>query len=282
METVLLSPAKVNLFLRVIAKRPDGYHELETVMCPIDLCDEVVLSFDCPHIAVRCNHPDVPNGEKNIAYQAASRFFQAASLDNTGVDISIEKNIPVASGLGGGSSNAATVLKGLNNHYGNPLSYQELLDVGLEIGADVPLFIYGRAALATGVGEHLAPIREVPPMWAILVHPPIAISTTWVYENLNLRLTICEEKYNVSWFLEDFSEFQRFLCNDLEQVTAKAFPEIAAIKAALIEAGAQGALMSGSGPTVFGLFESRDRAMMAREKLKLNQAYGVFLVRMLP
>jgi len=281
-QKVIPSPAKINVFLHVVGKRPDGYHELETLMCPIDLCDSVTLSFKSSGVTVRCDHPKVPDGRDNIAYHAAERFFEVAALRG-GVDVSIDKNIPVAAGLGGGSSNAATVLAEMNKHYGHPLSNEELRAVGLQVGADVPFFLFGGAAFATGVGEHLEPVVGVPPLWIILVYPRIEISTAWVYGNLKLGLTICEENYNVSWFLEDLSNVQHILCNDLEQVTAREFPEIEAIKAALLQVGAKGSLMTGSGPTVFGLFESRDQAVEAFKKIgQSNQAYDTFLVRMLP
>jgi 4-diphosphocytidyl-2-C-methyl-D-erythritol kinase len=278
--SVVLSPAKINLFLRVIGKRSDGYHELETLMCCVDLFDTVTLSFGVPAIRVRCSHPEVPEGEENIAYRAAVRFFEALGTDER-IDVYIDKRIPVAAGLGGGSSNAAAVLKGLNEHFGRPLRQERLLEIGLTLGADVPFFLFGRNAIARGIGERLEPAGKIPPAWVVLVHPRVRVSTKWVYDNLNLRLTNCEENYNVSSFLEDLSSVQDFLCNDLEQVTAQEFPEIGVIKQALLALGAKGALMSGSGPTVFGLFERHGQASAARKRLEQHRDYDTFLVRLL-
>lgn len=279
-SSLILSPAKINLFLRVIGKRSDGYHELETLMCCVDLFDTVTLSFETPAIRVRCSHPEVPDGRDNIAFKAALRFFEALGIDG-GVDVHIDKKIPVAAGLGGGSSNAAAVLKGLNEHFGRPLGKERLLEIGLKLGADVPFFLFGRSAIARGVGERLEPAGRIPPAWVVLVHPRIQVSTKWVYDNLNLRLTNCEENYNVSSFLEDLSSVQDFLCNDLEQVTAQEFPEIGVIKQALLALGAKGSLMSGSGPTVFGLFERRGEASAAWKRFEQHRDYDTFLVRLL-
>jgi 4-diphosphocytidyl-2-C-methyl-D-erythritol kinase len=198
-----------------------------------------------------------------------------------GVGISIEKVIPVAAGLGGGSSNAAAVLMGLNDHYGFPFNNRQLMDMGLEVGADVPFFILENTALARGIGDQLEPFGEMPPLSAVLVYPRLQISTKWVYEHLNLGLTNCEENYNVFWFLEDLARIEQYLCNDLEQVTATEFPEIDAVKRALLELGAIGTLMSGSGSTVFGLFHTQQQAASALKGLERQRQWDTFLVRLL-
>ncbi len=274
------SPAKINLFLKVLGKRPDGYHNLVSLMCRVDLFDQVTLSPGQRSISVRCAHPQVPDGEANIAHKAATAFLDALSITE-GVTISIEKVIPVAAGLGGGSSNAATVLMGLNKHYGRPFSDEELMALGAKIGADVPFFIFQHTAIARGIGERLEPFDKMPPLSAVLVNPRLHVSTAWIYEHLNLGLTNCEENYNVSWFLEDFSRISDLLFNDLEQVTAQKFPEIDAVKKALLNLGAMGALMSGSGPTVFGLFQTRQQASKAFDALEHQQTWDTFLVRLL-
>lgn len=274
------SPAKINLFLRVVGKRANGFHDIVTLMCRVDLFDTVTLSFDKPSISVHCVHPGVPEGETNTAFKAAALFFEAASRDD-GVAISIEKVIPVAAGLGGGSSNAAAVLMGLNEHYGFPLNDKELMDTGLKVGADVPFFLFRHTAVARGVGEHLEPFDRMPPFWAVLVCPKCQISTAWAYEHLNLGLTNCEENYMVFEFLEDLSKLKGFLCNDLEQVTVEKLPEINAIKKALLDLGARGTLMSGSGPTVFGLFETLQEASEAFQGLEHEPRWDTFLVKSL-
>jgi 4-diphosphocytidyl-2-C-methyl-D-erythritol kinase len=277
---VIPSPAKINLFLKVVGKLPSGYHELVTLMSRIDLFDTVTLSFDQPSITVSCAHPEVPEGTTNLAYKAAELFFEALSRRD-GVAISIEKVIPVAAGLGGGSSNAAAVFMGLNQHYGFPFNNKDLMGMGLTVGADVPFFLFRHTAIARGIGDHLVPFDGVPPWSAVLVCPKCRISTAWVYEHLNLRLTNCEENYNVPSLLEDLSKLKGLLCNDLEQVTVKKFPEINTIKKALLDLGAEGALMSGSGPTVFALFQDPQQASLAFKRIKQQRRWDVFLVNLL-
>jgi len=277
---VIPSPAKINLFLRVVGKLPTGYHELVTLLCRVDLCDTLTLSFDQPTISVRCTHPEVPQGPTNLAYKAAALFFEALSR-REGVAIFIEKLIPVAAGLGGGSSNAAAVFMGLNQHYGFPFNTKDLMDMGVKVGADVPFFLLRHTAVARGIGEDLEPFDGMPPWSAVLVCPKCQISTAWVYEHLNLRLTNCEENYNVFPFLEDLSKLKDFLCNDLEQVTVGQFPEINTIKTALLDLGAEGALMSGSGPAVFALFQDPQQASLAFKRIEQQGRWDVFLVKLL-
>ena len=277
---VVPSPAKINLFLRVLGKLPSGYHEIVTLMCRVDLFDTLTLSFNQPAISVYCAHPEVPEGPANLAYKAAELFFEALSR-REGVAISIEKLIPVAAGLGGGSSNAAAVFMGLNQHCGFPFNTKDLMDMGAKVGADVPFFVFRHTAVARGIGEDLEPFDGMPPWSAVLVCPKCQISTAWVYEHLNLRLTNCEENYNVFPFLEDLSKVKDFLCNDLEQVTVGQFPEINAIKTALLDLGAEGALMSGSGPAVFALFQGPQQASLAFKRIEQQGRWDVFLVKLL-
>jgi len=274
------SPAKINLFLKVVGRRTDGYHDLQTLMCRVNLCDNVILSFNRTSITACCNHPDVPDGKENLAHKAAALFFETLSIKG-GVDIYIEKKIPVAAGLGGGSSNAATVLMALNQHHGFPFADKELMNLGLKIGADVPFFILKHTAFVTGIGQILEAFKGMFLFWTVLVHPRVSISTAWVYEHLNLGLTNCQESYNVSKFSEDFSRLKGLLCNDLEYVTAEKFPEICSIKKALLDQGADGALMSGSGPTVFGLFQSQSQAFLAFKAMKGQQRWDVYLADLL-
>jgi len=277
---VLPSPAKINLFLRVLGKRTNGYHDLVTLIARIDLFDTVTLAFDQPSITVHCSHPNVPKGKSNLAYQAASLFLEALSR-HEGVAIMIEKVIPVAAGLGGGSSNAASVLMGLNQHYGFPFSNRELMDIGLKVGADVPFFLLRHTAVARGIGEDLEAFEGVPELSALLVCPRFQVSTAWVYNNLNLRLTNYEKDFNSISFEGDLSRIDDFLCNDLEQVTVQKFPEINTIKKALLGLGAQGALMSGSGPSVFGLFQAPQQASTAFQRIRQQRRWDTFLARLL-
>ena len=274
------SPAKINLFLHITGKRPDGFHNLVTLMCAISLYDTVELKFGRPHISILCNDPKVPENESNLAYQAADRFFKKLNK-NEGVSIAIEKQIPVAAGIGGGSSNAAAVLQGLNRYFDFPFSSSELMSLGLSVGADVPFFIFKKPAVATGIGEHLESYDGLKPLKVLLVYPGFSVSTAQVYKKFNLGLTKCKKKLSVFSFKNKDFDAQRHLCNDLEMVTQKQHPEILAVKAALLKQGAAGALMSGSGPTVFGLFFDSDKAQKAKEILSHNQNWQLFLTDMI-
>lgn len=255
----VLSPAKVNLFLQVTGKRPDGYHELLSLMCPVSLYDVLTLDFDRPEIKIFCSHPGVPPDGSNLAWRAAELFFDRAGISR-GVHIFIEKQIPVAGGLGGGSSNAASVLLALNRHYGSPFDIASLSEMGLSLGADVPFFLFQRPAIATGIGEKLVPWKNFPPFRILLITFDFSVSTAMVYKNLNLGLTKCKK------IIKDVSfEKYRFdpalhLCNDLETVTESVYPVISEAKRVLAACGAAGSLMSGSGPTVFGLFSDAEKA----------------------
>lgn len=277
---VIRSPAKINLFLKVVGKRTDGYHEIVSLMCRVGLFDTVTLSFGEPSIRVHCAHPEVPDGKSNLAYKAAARFFQALSQQD-GVAISIDKVIPVAAGLGGGSSNAAAVFMGLNKHYGRPFTKEELMDMAVEVGADVPFFVFGHCAVARGIGEQLERFCGLPPWAVLLVCPSWQISAAWAYKHVTLRLTNCEENFKVLPFTEDLSKTESFLCNDLEQVAVNKFPEIDAIKTALVDLGAKQALMSGSGPAVFGLFQDPQQASLALQRIKQERRWDTYLVNLL-
>ncbi len=277
---VIPSPAKINLFLKVVGRRPDGYHEIITLLSRIGLFDTVVLAFDQPSISVDCSHPRVPEDRSNLAYQAASLFFEALSTHD-GVAIYIDKVIPVAAGLGGGSSNAAAVLMGLNQHYGLPFEGKELMEIALKVGADVPFFLFRHVAVARGIGENLQAYDEVPPLSVVLVYPRFGVSTAWVYKNLNLRLTNEGKNFKIVKLNQDLSRIKDFLFNDLEQVTIRKFPEIKNIKKALLDLGAQTALMSGSGPSVFGLFEDLDQATKAIQRIGDRGKWETFLVELL-
>jgi 4-diphosphocytidyl-2-C-methyl-D-erythritol kinase len=276
----ILSPAKVNLFLKIFGKRTDGYHDLMTLMCCIGLYDTVSLHVGDTNIAVSCNHPLVPEDESNLASVAAHLFLKALKK-NEGVKIFIQKQIPVAAGLGGGSSNAAAVLLGLNRYYGCPFSKEELMSMGLSIGADVPFFIFRKPAIATGIGGELKAYPGLENLSVLLVSPGFSVSTAEVYKKLNLGLTKCKKKLK-SFLLNN----QRFdprchLCNDLEAVTASKYPVINTVKKALLSQGALGALMSGSGPTIFGLFSDSNRASQANHALSRVYGWRMYLADMI-
>ncbi|MBI2355334.1 MAG: 4-(cytidine 5'-diphospho)-2-C-methyl-D-erythritol kinase [Deltaproteobacteria bacterium] len=261
----LKAPAKVNYLLDVIRRRPDGYHDLRMVMQRVNLCDEITITLTGNGgIAVNCGKEGVPDGPGNIAWKAARVMLDLAG-SGQGAEIAITKNIPVAAGLGGGSSDAASVLMGMNDLLGLGLSDRRLMEIGVKLGADVPFFIFKKTALAEGIGEQLCAMPAMPPVWVLLVNPGVHVSTAWVYRNL--QLTNRGGLAKLPHFYGTVDDICSILSNDLESVTIPAFPVIAEIKAAMLRLGAAGAMMSGSGPTVFGLFRDREGAERARETL---------------
>ncbi len=266
MDSLTLSaPAKINYLLDVTGKRPDGYHDLRMIMQRVDLCDTLTLTLtDTPGINVVCSSEGAPDGPDNIAWKAAHALLDR-SESGAGVNIKIVKNIPVAAGLGGGSSDAASVLMGMNELLRLGLSDRSLMEIGCTLGADVPFFIFKQTALAEGVGDRLTPLPEMPKCWILLVNPGVHVSTAWVYRSL--QLTSRSELNKLPKFFESIEDVVSILSNDLESVTIPEFPVIADIKTRLLDLGAVGSLMSGSGPTVFGVFKTFDTAEAARREV---------------
>ena len=276
----LLSPAKINLFLQITGKRQNRYHDLFTLMCCISLYDTVSLSFGAKHTTVSCSDPEVPENETNLAVRAANLFFKAIHK-NEGVKIGLEKQIPVAAGLGGGSSNAATVLLGLNRYYGQPLPQNKLMSIGLSIGADIPFFIFRKPATASGIGEKLEPYEGLKLFQILLVCPKFAVSTKEIYKSLNLELTKCNKKLNFITSKKKIFNIKKHLCNDLEEVTASRCPDVNKAKEALLSRGATGALMSGSGPAVFGIFPDLAKAQIAYNTILNKHNWRLFQAEIL-
>ncbi|MDY6904907.1 MAG: 4-(cytidine 5'-diphospho)-2-C-methyl-D-erythritol kinase [Thermodesulfobacteriota bacterium] len=279
----ILSPAKINLFLLVTGKRPDGYHTLFSLMAPVSLYDVLGVNFDCSGLSVTCDHPEVPSGESNLAFKAAALFFETARLEKQAA-ITIHKNIPVAAGLGGGSSNAAAVLNSLNIRFGNVFTTDQLMAMGAGLGADVPFFINSRPALATGIGETLELYDNLPQLPVLLIHPNISVSTAAVYKSLKFTLTKDKKISNIlSFTKQTLFDAKAHLENDLEAVSVARHPEISEAKQRLLDSGATGVLMSGSGPTVFGLFSALRDAENAYHRLAGNAAPGedIFLTTLL-
>jgi 4-diphosphocytidyl-2-C-methyl-D-erythritol kinase len=225
---------------------------------------------------MRCEGLDLAPGEENIAARAARRMLELSGREG-GVSIELDKQIPVAAGLGGGSSDAASVLMGLNDMLGADLSPGQLMAEGARLGADVPFFIFRHAAWATGIGDHLEKVPDLPPLWYVLVNPGVAVSTAWVYRNLGL--TSPGEGARLPRFSVTPEGVAGLLHNDLEKVTAGRFPVIEEIKELLLDFGASGALMSGSGPTIFGIFGREEDARRAAEALPRRPGWRVFVVR---
>lgn len=278
MKVRLFSPAKINLCLHVLGKRPDGYHDLAMLMQSLDFGDivEIELTSQPGEISVVCNGVDLPAGAENIAAKAARRML-ALSEKKVGVRIVIEKNIPVAAGLGGGSSNAATTLMGLNDLLGLRLSKEALMAEGVKLGADVPFFIFADRAWATGIGDQLQSVPPLPAVWYVLVNPGIAIATAWAYQNLGLTAPAILTK--LPRFPTTVDDLVAILENDLERVTINHHPLLAEIKEELIRLGAKGALMSGSGSTIFGLFTEEVQARTAAETLQNNSNWRIITTK---
>ena len=264
-ELTIAAPAKINLYLRVLRRRPDGYHEIESVMQKLLLADELSLRRQEHGIALECSDPGLPVGEDNLVWRAARLFLEYIGSSG-GVLIRLEKKIPVAAGLGGGSSDAAAVLLALNQLFAAGLSEGQLAELGVRLGADVPFFVRSEAAYsARGIGELLAPVPGLTGGYVLLVNPGFAVSTRWVYENL--ALTSRGNPYILApnsgaltsgnsgpESIDFHTAPQACFVNDLEAVTIASHPVIGEIKQALVDFGARVALMSGSGPTVFGCF----------------------------
>ncbi len=265
LSTTIRTPAKINLWLEVLGKRPDGYHELSSLMVPIAIYDELELQTTSGEISLVCSHPEVPQSADNLAWKAAERYRQGAGLQ-LGVRIRLNKNIPVGAGLGGGSADAGAVLLAMNRLCGQALSPEQLHEVARQLGADVPFFLYREPMLATGIGEKLQPVASVPSYPLVLIKPSFAVSTRSVYQRL--KLTRGESRIKIAAFLAHPWPLQDLVENDLESVTLDEYPVLAEIKQWLLERGAVAALMSGSGPTVFGVFQTREAAQRVGQQAR--------------
>jgi 4-diphosphocytidyl-2-C-methyl-D-erythritol kinase len=277
----LKSRAKINLSIDVLGKREDGYHIVEMIMQTIDLYDKLkITEIEENSILIKSDSVDIPLNKDNIMYKAASLLKYEFNIEK-GVEISIEKNIPVAAGMAGGSSNAAAVLVGLNKLWNLGLSEERLKDIGLKLGADVPFCITGGSVLAEGIGEELTNIKGINEDVNILVcKPNIFVSTKEVYKSLNMD-RVKRRPQNVKLIealkKEDIKFISENMVNVLEEVTSLKYTEIGQIEDIMIKNKALGSMMSGSGPTVFGLFDNKDCAIKAKEELmaKYNQVYLV-------
>lgn len=265
--------AKINLGLDVLRRKEDGYHEVKMIMQTIHLHDQIhIKKIEEDEIRIRTNLYYLPNNENNIAYKAAKMLKDEFHLPG-GVSIQLKKVIPVAAGMAGGSSDAAAVLFGMNKMYGLKLSMQELMERGVKIGADVPYCIMRGTALAEGIGEKLTKLPAMPKCHILIAKPPINVSTKFVYENLHANDLKPEEHPNVDIQIEalkkgNLEKLVANMGNVLEKVTVPEYPVIDEIKQMMTECGALGAMMSGSGPTVFGIFTSYAKAQKAYQKIE--------------
>ena len=265
--------AKINLGLDVLRRKEDGYHEVKMIMQTINLHDQIHMKkIEEDEIRVRTNLYYLPTNENNLVYKAAKMLKDEFNLPG-GISINLKKVIPVAAGMAGGSSDAAAVLFGMNKMYGLKLSMQELKDRGVKLGADVPYCIMRGTALAEGIGEKLTKLPAMPKCHILIAKPPINVSTKFVYENLHANDLKPEDHPPVDAQLEalkegDLEKLVANMGNVLERVTVPEYPVINEIKRLMVDNGAMGAMMSGSGPTVFGIFTSYAKAKEAYEKIE--------------
>ncbi len=267
------APAKINLTLDVTGRRPNGYHDLRMVMQTIDLCDELEIQLtDSPQITLSVDKelPGITAPEENLAYRAARLMQQQYSLPN-GFQIHLAKKIPAAAGLGGGSSDCAAVLLGINELCGLSLPQEELCRLGLTLGADVPFCIQKGTMLAEGIGEVLTPLPALAPLWVLLVKPDFPINTGYIYANLDLnhlKFHPDTDKTINAISRQDTATLGQTLSNVLETVAFADYPVLNDIKSFLLQNGSAGALMSGSGPTVYGLYKDETIAYTAFGKAR--------------
>ena len=266
MKIKFKTPAKINLGLHIHGKREDGFHELETIFQMVSLYDDLELELLPSGIKLECDAPGVPTDENNLVYKAVLLLRKNYQVEDKGVSIRLKKNIPFGAGLGGGSGNAAGVLMGLNRLWNLNIEREKLAILAAELGSDVPFFLTSPCALGKGRGEKLEALKTCPKFQVLLVFPGFPIATSWVYQNLKLKLTkrvnnISILRKNLSLF--DITSLGSQLYNDLEPVVIQRFPEVQVIKNELRALGALGVLLSGSGSTVFGIFDDSEKARLA-------------------
>ena len=283
MKSITLdAPAKINFYLDVISKRKDSYHNIATIFCKIKLSDHITVSARDKGISVSCDHPDLSSPRKNLAYKAAILMKKRFQL-GTGLDIAIKKNIPVAAGLGGGSSDAASVIIAMNKLFNLNATQNQLMDVGKCIGADVGFFISGYdSAIGRGVGNRLSEIKIAPKFHILLLVPKISIYTKYIYGQLSLRLT--KSTVDVKMLARILmrrnlpDKLAYSLYNRLEDVVLPLYPIVKEGKQALLDFTDK-ALLSGSGPSIFGIFRTRKEAELAKAELRRDNRWRLFLTQ---
>ena len=262
---------KINLGLDVIRKRADGYHDLDMIMQMVDVYDDVILTkMEGEDIVVRTDAAVLSNGTDNLAYMAAKMLMEEFEITQ-GVEIKIRKRIPIAGGMAGGSSDCATTLIGINQMFDLGLSQKELMERGVKLGADVPYCILGGTAIARGIGEILTPLPAPPKCHVIIAKPPVSVSTAFVYGNI--QPDRIEKRPDIEGMVDaikkqDLYKLSEQLYNVMEDITVPEYPIIQEIKAVMLDNGALNSIMSGSGPTVFGLYDDKNKAEQTVEQLK--------------
>ncbi len=273
-KLTLKAPAKINLYLNVLGKRKDGYHEIESVAQTISVYDILHFEKIKRGIQVICDHPLLPSGENNLVYKAARLFFNLTNL-TSGVKISVEKKIPLEAGLGGGSTDAASTLLGLNLLFDTNIPLSHLVDISSQLGTDVPFCLIRGTALLRGRGDKVYPLPPIKEGWIVLVYPKISISTSWVYSQISPRLTpksshnkLTIDELKKKMVSGKLIEIKNLLYNKLEEVVIDKFPILESIKQEMKKGGAKGVLMSGSGSTIFGIVEDVETGKKIANQLR--------------
>lgn len=283
-ELTLEANAKVNFTLDVLGKLPNGYHTVRMVMQAVSLHDDVTVQLDgSGKISLRCSLPYLPSDQSNLAWRAAKAFYAAAGIPNPGTAIVIHKRIPVAAGLAGGSTDAAAVLRALDTLHGTGLGDEALCKIGLRLGADIPFCLLGGTMLAEGIGEQLTRLPACPEAWAVLIKPPFSVSTAAIYAAVDAHQPTARPDTDGmlrALACGDLSGICQRLYNVMEAVTGARHRQIGEIRGRLLDCGALGAVMSGSGPTTYGLFAGRDQAESALEALRPDYP-EIFLCKIL-
>jgi len=273
--------AKINLSIDLLGKRDDGYNEVKMIMQTVNIFDEIYLNKIEDGIVIECDNDNVPKGSQNIVYKVASLMFNTYNI-KSGLKIKIVKNIPQEAGLGGGSADAAATIEGINKLFNLNLDLDKLLKIGVQIGADVPYCIYKNTVIATGIGEKLTRINNFDDVDVVIVKPNFGVSTKEVYEGFDYSLKKEHPDFKVLLKAiedKDIDSVANNMVNVLETVTQNRNPIIKEIKSELMKYGALGAMMSGSGPTVFALYKNYDMAKVAYDLLKDNLEYKCYLTK---
>lgn len=266
---------KINLGLDVIRKRPDGYHDLDMIMQAVGVYDDIIITkTDTPgDITVKTDTMVLSNGKDNLAYMAAKMLLDEFNISQ-GISIEIHKRIPIAGGMAGGSADCAATLKGINQMFGLGLSREDLMERGVKLGADVPYCVLGGTAVARGIGEILTPLPTPPKCHVVIAKPPVSVSTAYVYGHI--RPDEIEKRPDIEGIISAIKNGNLYtmaslLYNVMEDVTAPEYPIIKDIKEVMINGGALNSIMSGSGPTVFGLFDDKEKAQKVAEDLEKKE-----------
>ena len=275
----LKAPAKVNLFLEILGKRDNGYHEIETIMQEIDLADSLQFEETQEGVTLECNDKNIPANQDNLVCKAANLILEECGI-RKGVIINLEKNIPVGAGLGGGSSDAATTLKALNSLWKVGLNNEELMEFAAKLGSDIPFFINGKTALCRGRGELITPVEVRNRMDYIILFPRVHISTETIYKNLKIDLT--KKRKDVSFFLDalkysEAASISKLLFNRLEEIIFATYPDLLQVKSTLESFDFCGLSISGSGSAFFGLCNDRHQAEVIKSKIELSGMGNVFV-----